>query len=130
MKKVDLNKLKKIWYKKLKKSGFEDIERDEYSLKYTTSNALFSKHGRIRTGTHVMIQEYYYMAEHFLNSYTFASERDRVIWNYHTNGLSNDNIAKTLKKARIKKCGRWTVWRIINELKEIMFKEMKARINE
>ena len=35
--KTEYDKLKEIWYGKLKKSGFEDIERDENTLKEYSS---------------------------------------------------------------------------------------------
>lgn len=98
--KNDLEKLKKIWYKKLKDSGFGDIEYDENWMK----SCLPRPNATIRDPlVRETVQAYYNMASHFLNEYKFEEELDKVIWEYHTEGISPRNIIKLLKAAKIKR---------------------------
>jgi len=64
--------------------------------------------------------EYYDLATRFLNEYPFESERDRAIWAYHAEGISYRNIAKILRKAKVAKLKKDTIWRIVSELKLTM----------
>ncbi len=43
------------------------------------------------------------MAESFLNDYKFESRVERIIWEYHANGISIRDIVKLLQKVRIKR---------------------------
>jgi len=112
--KPTLRQLKEIWYKKLKDKGFKDIEQDEYNLKRWSSE--FVRHNHNIDNKEISVRpknsrqkkdefegkrDYYYYAEHFLNDYKFKSERDRIIWEYHINGISAPNISKLLKKVKI-----------------------------
>lgn len=111
----DFKKVKALWYKKLRDSGFEDAESDEFnlkvwSLKFTTPKTV--RDWQAKT-------EYYYMANHFLNNYKFEAPLDKVIWEYHTNGISVREIAKLLKKVKIK-ADRNSVWLIVKKLKSAM----------
>lgn len=117
-KKSELNKLKKIWYKKLKDEGFEDIEPHENTLKRWTSyfnspRALELAESR---------QEYYYMANQFLNEYKFETALEKTIWEYHSNAISYRNITKLLKQVKIKETNRTSIGSIIKRLRSIMFK--------
>ncbi len=40
------------------------------------------------------------MAGQFLNNYNFRSKLEKVIWEYHCNGISYRNIAKLLRKVK------------------------------
>lgn len=116
-------KLKDFWYKKLHKSGFEDIERDEWTLKRPLSKIFQRRDGLVKSGRWEMRQQYYYMAEHFLNSYKFDSKFDENVWMYHSNGLGVREITKTLNKLRRKKkTNRDAVWKIIKKYEYIMRK--------
>lgn len=136
LKKLSYKQEKAKWYKKLKKSGFDDIERDEHRLKVNTLDRIgrntfsrvdytsdqLSQERLTAKIVHDAKQEYYYKAEHFLNSHKFESEKERVIWEYHANGLSIRDIVKVLNKAKIK-ADRYKVWKIIYKLA----KEMKKK---
>jgi DNA-binding NarL/FixJ family response regulator len=112
----DFKKLQDKWYKKLEKSRFEDIEQDENLLKKWSSKLSLSySHEEIAEK-----QKYFTMAEEFLNQYKFASKRDRIIWEYHCNGLSIREIADTLKKVRIK-IKKSAVQNVVQRLKIKMF---------
>jgi len=63
---------------------------------------------------------YYSMCETFLQKYTFESERSRLIWEYHSNGLSVREIAKVLSEVDAEKIPHIKVWRVINRLETIM----------
>ncbi len=116
MKKAEFNKLKAKWYKKLEKSGFQDLEQDEIYFK----RANFTTRNRTREFTWTSIQEYYQMASDFLASHDFESRIEQIIWEYHTNGISTRDIADTLNKVRRKKILRMTVWRIVKRLEAVM----------
>lgn len=98
---TEFKKLKKLWYKKLKASGFHDIEdADNSRLKGGASGMKYQ--ARYGEGVYQQTrQEYYYAAYQFLNSHEFDKERDRIIWEYHANGISARNIKKLLEKAGI-----------------------------
>lgn len=117
-KKTELQRLQETWYKKLKNEGFNDIEYADGSIAVGVPRSLGWKDADLRVST----QEYYYMAYHFLNEYKFECERDRIIWEYHSNGISSRNIAKLLKQARLRKKGRSRdrIWVKIKELEAIM----------
>ncbi len=130
----DYRALKKLWYKKLKETKrksnqnliflddapedeyFKDIERNEYELKRPSE---FVRERYLKSWQSK--ETYYYAANHFLNEYKFVSALERIIWEYHSNGISGRNIAKTLTKTRRRPINRMTVWRIVKRLN----KEMK-----
>lgn len=96
----DFEKLKATWYKKLKKSGFEDVEANENDLKVNSS-----KFTRTRT-LHIdwdARHTYYRLATHFLNDYKFKNRIEQIIWEYHSNGISMRNIVSLLKQTRVKR---------------------------
>lgn len=118
---VNLKQLQAKWYKKLAKSGFEDIEQDEDNLKFWSS--FFS----LRNPKVVWEAkaEYYTMAESFLNEFPFDTQMEKNIWAYHSTGLSARDIAATLEKAKIRKMSYVTVWRILRKLENNMKKMYK-----
>lgn len=124
--KTPLKKLQETWYKKLADSGFEDIEADEWNLKKSfKSTMLKTKHGLIRSGRWQASHDYYYMAEHFLNSHVFKSKLDRIIWEYHSNGISVRDIGDLLKEVGIN-TSHQTVYITIKGLADIMKKQARA----
>lgn len=121
--KTEYQKQKEIWYKKLKQSGFEDIESDENNLKEWSSK--FARKKSLESM--IAKQTYYNLATQFLNIFAFETELEKVVWTYHTEGISVRNIAKTLKKAKIKKINRQKVWLIVKKLRTAM---KKMYVNE
>ncbi len=109
--------LKATWYAKLEKSGFEDAERDEYTLRFSSSKFNTDETAR----NYYAKLEYYTMAGKFLHDHKFVSNLEKVIWEYHVNGISARNIAKLLKKVKIIKPNKDNVSQIIARL----VKEMK-----
>lgn len=85
------------WQKKLKKSGFEDIEDekgniDRGSWDFRTKKVLYSYQTKV---------EYYYKATQFLNDYNFETPLDRAVWTYHVEGIGRREIAKLLQKLKM-----------------------------
>lgn len=111
------------WDKKLKESGFEDIENGLGHLKLWSRS--FGVHhpdsARVEAA-----QEYYSMAGKFLHDYEFTSEMQKTIWEYHANGLSIRDIVKVLGKAKIinpstgTPYSRMRVFRIVRSLEDSM----------
>lgn len=124
MDKKEFEKLKKTWYKKLKEEGFVDIEADEDTLKSWDSGGYHRS--RVSTEQTLWMQQnaeaYYGLASSFLHEFKFETELDKVIWEYHSNGISVRNITKLLKNAGIKKINRTAVWIVVKKCKEIMKK--------
>jgi len=108
--------LQKKWYSKLKKEGFEDIEQDEENLK-VWSQVFFGKHSIEQIQAK---QAYYQMATNFLEEYPFETERDRIIWEYHANGISAREIVVLFKKIKIK-INFMKVWRLIKKHRVKMY---------
>jgi hypothetical protein len=125
-KQQNYQKLKKVWYKKLLKSGFVDIETKSGHLKGGSSNWKFnSKHESAYSQS--AKQEYYYLANELLNTHTFDSDLHKAIWAYHAEGISVRDIANILKKLPIKKSfnNYTSVWLIVKKYKDIIKKRAK-----
>jgi hypothetical protein len=111
-------KLQKTWYKKLKKSGFEDIEYSDGSSKSCKPRTPRGLDPSLRQS----IIDYYNMCDAFLNDHTFETELDKVMWEYHSNGISNMDIVLILKQTKVKKTNRDWVQKRLKDLKEQMKK--------
>lgn len=92
-------KLKNLWYKKLKSKGFIDIEDDKGRLKtYTGGQYLFPP-------TDVAVRpdsqaEYYRLARRFCHEKRFESDKHLKVWQLHSEGCSERKIAEVLKVSR------------------------------
>lgn len=82
------------WYKKLEQSGFKDAEQDDGHLKVWHSH--FFK-VRWNSDKFHAKEDYYRLTAQFLHDYTFANDRERTIWQLHSEGKSIRSIVKTLK---------------------------------
>lgn len=119
--------LQRQWYKKLKKSGFDDIEKDEDNLKSWSSD-FFRRHKTDHKEYHREYnedkfkahEEYYRMAEEFLTNYHFENSTDRFIWSQHAEAVSIREIVRMLKVKRIKSY-KFKVHETIKRLKRLMF---------
>lgn len=112
----DYKKLKHLWYKKLKASGFVDIE---YEHNATRQNAADFRRKGFRD-TIESKREFYELANVFLHVHKFESNLNKTIWEYYSNGISIRNIAKLLKTARIKRMKKSHVGQIVKHYKELM----------
>jgi hypothetical protein len=110
------------WYKKLQEDGFEDIEKNEHELK-TYSNVLTKSENNRRIAGPINGKEAYYkLATWFVNDYKFKSNLEKVIWEYHSNGLSIRNISRVLQTAKVSSKTKDQIWFIIVRLRKAMFK--------
>lgn len=120
-KKLSYEEQRKFWYKKLKDDGFEDIEDVERDTLKTW--ALRTTAELLRVNSKIVIEakeEYYSMCRHFLADHEFKNKKERIIWEYHTEGISTRDIAKLLEKAGIAKTSRTPVYNTIKRLENIM----------
>lgn len=112
------NKLQNIWYKKLKESGFHDIENNDESL---DKNGLLTSarfNDRMSPDTYKNKEMYYQLAGQFLHENIFPTKLHKTIWELHAEGLSGRDISEkigVLKKTEI--------YKTINTLKEQMLKK-------
>lgn len=115
-KQLEFKELQKIWYDKLRKSGFEDIEQDETKLKTWSTELARDR----RTVSFRSKELYYYKANHFLHDYEFESNIEKVIWEYHSNNVSFRDISKILNAVSKKQRSRMLIFRVIRRLQEEM----------
>lgn len=87
-------KLLQTWYKKLKSSGFVDIEKDENTLIEYHSTSF---HNKNRRGGFEEKARYYELASQLLHTFPFTSTASKSIWKLHASGMSVDAIAKELR---------------------------------
>lgn len=121
-------KLNAKWQKKLEKSGFEDIEKDETSLKIYHREYFYRSTHIDQGGGSAAKSEYFYLATKLLNDYVFKTEVEKSIWGYHADGLPVREIL--LKLSRNKpKITRSKVENIITKLRKLM-KSSYLGINE
>jgi len=111
--------LRDVWYGKLKKEGFEDIETPSGALKKSLATSIAQN--EVRLGGWRVKASYYSMCDRFLNEYKFDSTLDQIVWEYHSNGMSKYEIASTLNKTRIAKLKHEAVYRIVKRLKVKMY---------
>lgn len=90
MDKKELSRLKAIWYQKLKSKGFTDLEDKNGNLKsYHSSRFLYQN----QFPTFQAKQRYYQLAGQMLYRHKFESIRDRRIWDLHSQGWTQEEIA-------------------------------------
>ena len=115
-----LNQLYAIWDRKLKKSGFNDIEqRKDENLKIWSSK-LPLQHAKEQIYAKT---EYYRAAGHFLYDHRFETPVQRRMWELHAQGLSIVSIVKELEKQNI-----ISYKRQVHEIIQALTKIMKYRI--
>lgn len=111
------------WYQKASQgvdsSGeplFKDIEHDEETL--TAYSTRFLKHpGYVWE----LKLAYYQLCESFLQHHGFDSPYEKIVWEYHSNGLGARAISKIFFKLKQRKnTDHTTISHIINRLEKIM----------
>lgn len=91
MKDQSFKALQQKWYRKLKRSGFVDIEAPQY------------QHMKAKESTwHILnwdpedaasIQRYYELARQMLHEHPFSSNKEKLVWKCHSEGMSYNAIA-------------------------------------
>lgn len=105
--------LQKKWGEKLKKSGFKDLEANGETMPY----------GAIKRPERVSsIVEYYTQASKFYWDYKFNTEREKIIWLYHSEGMPYREIAKKVHGETLK-----SVFIVINNIKPTFLMYVKAQ---
>ncbi len=118
--KPSLKSLQKTWYKKLKDSGFKDIEYKAGIVEYTNGLERGAPNlANMHPTQYQIIEHYYSMARSFLIDHEFSNEVEKTIWEYYSEGLSVRDISTTLNKSKIHK-PKSTVFDIVKRLEKIM----------
>lgn len=99
----DFKNLSGKWKQKLAESGFNDIENEQGSLNTWSTHSHKKKLVSLERFENKEL--YYRWAGFFLHEYNFKSEIEKMIWDFHSSGISVRNIVIELKKRGIEKSG-------------------------
>jgi hypothetical protein len=119
----EFKKLQSKWYKKLADAGFEDIEQEDGNLKRWASSVFKSRYDPTLFAAK---EEYYRLAGQFLHDHVFDTRVEKMIWERHTAGISQEDIHLQLK-ARGIKIGHCRVTDIVMKLARIMVLECNVK---
>lgn len=129
-----LKQLEVKWARKLKQSGFKDIESADRQYLNTWDSRWFANRRDVDNNPSVRFtqnaesrqvqnldyykgkQEYFYLAGHFLSGFEFANKREKEFWKKHSEGFSNREIAKKHR------CSKDIVNMVIRRLKKEMLR--------
>lgn len=131
MPKDSLSKLKSEWDKKLADSGFKDIEDNTGRLKNSVSSRYLETKNNGKQIEAIVLdysikEQYYRMASAFLYDYFWTSHLDKLLWWYHSEGLSIADINDIMDDLGIKGMGTpSTVQRKLERIKTLMLAENK-----
>jgi hypothetical protein len=119
-----LQELKAIWYKKLKESGFEDIEVSEDYLKRYSEQKFAQGQNNGKQVVDLILnfeskQEYYRLAGQFLWEHKFETPLAKLIWGLHAEGITYRKIPSLLKARGITK-SEGQVQRLLYKLEAAM----------
>lgn len=107
-KQQSLKELQRIWYAKLKQSGFVDIEKKNGQLMSpTSSNTFLDRHSvfrkmsdenRLETAltARQALEDYYRLARQFLHDFQFKKPYHKKVWELHSEGYPHKGIALKL----------------------------------
>lgn len=111
------------WYARLQEAGFEDIELPDGKLKKWSSKFINENKSAFVSG---MRQQYYILAGQFFHSHKFNDKIEKLIWFYHSEGLSLIKIREKLKyKGLHDKKSKTSVYNIVSRLRKIMMDEYR-----
>ena len=113
--------LQEKWYKKLKDTGFNDIESDENTLKRWEGHAFVKS--RYQVATFESKQKYFALAGQFLNECKFETRKHKIIWEMHCDGKSTREIEKELKRRKIVNPSRDVVNKIVRKIAKEMLQK-------
>lgn len=120
MSKHQTDKFKELqskWYAKLKRSGFDDIEKSEDAL-HTYDKRYFNK--TYDLPRFLAKQEYYRLAGQFLHEYKDFTPFERKVWELHAEGMSIFDIVSVIRKKQ--KTSRDSVHSVIKKFRKEMVK--------
>jgi len=113
----DFKSLQKLWYKKLKDSGFEDIEDFEGCRILKRSFSAY-------TWQHTQqdfdeIQDYFRLAGQFYYEHRFENKLEKEIWRLHSEGVSYREIAEILRTHK-QKVNKDSVQKIVSKYSKMI----------
>lgn len=125
----EFKKLQEIWYKKLKASGFEDIETDDDQLRVWHSTE-FMKNFNVDTFT--AKESYYRLAGQFLHGHTFKNRVEKMIWDWHSQavGVRGEGGIHSRLKAKGITVGKDRIFAIILALSKLMVTNATCRLSD
>lgn len=85
-------RLRDEWYKKLEDTDFKDCEDSRGHLKRNQETNLLTKKITFKPEIYELTISYYSWAESMLFGFIFKKDIDRIIWRYHSVGLSGTEI--------------------------------------
>lgn len=93
---TEFKKLQRQWYKKLEKTGFQNIEDTQGRL--TDHQSLYDLNQRVhfKDGIKEITEFYYSWAGQMVYHGKFKCRRDKMIWKYHADGLTGAEISKRM----------------------------------
>lgn len=106
------------WYAKLKKEGFDDIERNGGGLKTDPMQNIKTFYDQ---SSFEAKQSYHSSVGYFLHHHTFNNEKERLIWEFHSQGVSIRDTVEALQKKGYK-----TYKRQVHEILQKLVKQMYA----
>lgn len=108
------------WDKKLAKNGFTDIEQRDGRLKIHETTRFYNM-SEIRKESS---EQYYRLASFFYHEHNFINEKQKLVWFYHSNGITIRDIVKKLRKQGYK-AHRSTIHELIQKLLKLMYERYK-----
>jgi hypothetical protein len=122
---MDLAKAQREWYKKLKDSGFKDIEYFDKDMEPRDMMYRESiKFGLTAQDKFDSVEQYYIDARSFLLTHKFKSAFDKEVWRFHAEGDSYRKTALALNTYYPKIC------KIVNHYKRLMLSKYKTDNNQ
>jgi len=117
-KELTYNQLRELWYAKLKKAGFQDIEDDKgYLLKYHSYK--FADKSFDHTPEQMeIVQAYYSQAGELLEVFAWKDKTHKRIWELHTEGKTLKEISTALKTGRFRKLAKSQIDRVIKQYQQ------------
>lgn len=116
--------LESLWYQKLKDDGFEDIEVNESTLKGSSFSNVKRLTGGDKSEFYRSKEEYFRLAGFFLHDTKFIDRRDKLVWEFHTNGDSLQEISNRLKRYSLK-IAKTQVKETVHRLRDQMYKKYR-----
>lgn len=101
----------KFWNEKLARSGFQDAE--DFSLPEPALKSWHSFKWRESQARAVESKHYFELAHELLHTFAFRSALYRKVWELHCEGLSVRQIARRLRRRKLRKSQIHWVIRLI-----------------